>query len=105
MSFTILYVTCPDELVAKELANFLLKQRYVACANIFPIESLYWWQGSVEQGGEIVLLLKTRTAYQPLVERHILEKHPYTTSCIVHWQVAANAAYEAWIHAETEPMP
>mgnify|MGYP003600180980 FL=1 len=104
MSFTVLYVTCPDELVAKELANLLLEQRCVACANIFPIESLYWWQGNVEQGAETVLLLKTRTEYQPTVERRILEKHPYTTPCILHWQVAANAAYEAWIYAETEPM-
>lgn len=104
MAFSICYITCPNDNTATELATQLLQKRLVACANILPINSCYWWQNDIQNDQEKILLLKTRTELLAKVEQYITMHHPYTTPCILHWQVTANAEYEAWIHAETEPM-
>ena len=44
-----------------------MEERLAACANVLDgVTSIYWWQGALEQAGEAVLILKTRTE---LVER------------------------------------
>jgi periplasmic divalent cation tolerance protein len=39
------YITNPSKEEAKRIAKHLLDKRIIACANIFPIESMYWWDG------------------------------------------------------------
>ena len=48
-----------------------------------------------------MLLLKTRTELRQAVTEAVEQLHPYTTPCIAHWTIEVNAAYEAWIVAET----
>jgi periplasmic divalent cation tolerance protein len=97
MSFTLLYVTHPDEKTAREISERLLDERLIACANTFSIASGYWWNGAVQREGEWVTLLKTTASAWPSVEKRVLELHPYDTPCVMKMEVSANAAYEAWI--------
>ncbi len=95
--FTLLYVTHPDEQTAKTLSQRLLEEKLVACANIFPIQSAYWWEGAVQSEGEWVSILKTTLEAHPRVEQRLLEMHPYDTPCVLKIEVSANTAYEQWI--------
>jgi len=53
-------VTTPDLKTARILAREALKARLIACANLVPrIESHYWWQGRLERGTEVLLVMKT----------------------------------------------
>jgi periplasmic divalent cation tolerance protein len=97
----IFYITHPDEKTARAIADQLLEQRLIACANIFPITSAYTWQGAVQHEGEWVSLLKTRNSLEMDVEKAISALHPYEVPCLVRWEVRANAAYEAWIDEQT----
>jgi periplasmic divalent cation tolerance protein len=101
MAFLIFYVTHSDEESAQTLSGALLEKRLIACANILPVTSAYWWQGEVQQEGEWVSILKTRTNLEDAVEKAILELHSYQTPCILRFPVSANASYEEWIDAET----
>ena len=48
---------------AEVLALALVEQRLAACVNILPaVQSIYRWNGAVEQGAEVTLLIKTTTA-------------------------------------------
>src|SRR5207245_4508124 len=61
--FALVLVTAPDVPAARKLAKAALQARLIACANLIPkIESHYWWQGKIESGAEVLLLLKTTTA-------------------------------------------
>ncbi len=100
--FLILYITNPDEATAQKIGQHLVKNKYVACANIFPIKSVYWWQGKIESEGEYVTIVKTRTENKTAVIKETERIHPYEVPCIMHWEVAANPAYENWIFSETE---
>ncbi|MDO8365700.1 MAG: divalent-cation tolerance protein CutA [Saprospiraceae bacterium] len=103
MPFLVFYVTYPDEAAARRISESLVEQRLAACANIFPIQSVYWWEGAVQQEGEWVSILKTRLGLEDELEKAIETLHPYAAPCIMRFEARANAAYEAWIEACCTP--
>jgi periplasmic divalent cation tolerance protein len=79
--FSIVFVTAPDLKTARRLAKAALKAKLVACANLVPrIESHYWWQGKLEHGNEVLMLLKARQRTLAALEKLILKLHPYDTA-------------------------
>ena len=97
------YMTAPDMVVAERLAEFLVARRLAACVNLLPgMRSVYWWEGAVEHGEEVVLIAKTEEDRYSALERAVLDAHPYDCPCIVALPVArANPAFAAWITAST----
>ncbi len=78
--FVIVLVTAPDLKTARKLARPALSAKLIACANLVPkIESHYWWQGKIESGAEVLLVLKTQTSKLTALEKLILAGHPYDT--------------------------
>lgn len=99
--FLVFYITHPDEAAAKHIADTLLERRLIACANVFPIQSAYWWEGDVQREGEWVSLLKTRSDLELALEAAVRALHPYEVPCIMRYEVRANAEYEQWIVEST----
>ena len=57
------YTTYPSIVEAEEAGRALVEQRLCACVNILPgMVSYYWWNGAVERGEEVVMIVKTRAA-------------------------------------------
>ena len=78
--FALVLVTAPDLKTARRLAQRALQARLIACANLVPkVESHYWWQGKLEAGAEVLLVLKTRRAHLRKLEALVLAEHPYDT--------------------------
>ena len=103
MAFLVLYVTHKNKEEAKKIGDFLLNKHLIACANYFPIESSYWWNGIIESDDEYVSVLKTRKEYWETVKSEIEMIHPYDVPCIIKIEVEANSEYENWIFKETKP--
>ena len=79
--FFVVLVTAPDLKTARALAKAALQARLIACANLVPkIESHYWWQGKIESGNEVLMILKTTRKRLAALEKLILAKHPYDTA-------------------------
>lgn len=97
MAFLLFYITHPDEATARRVSEHLVNKRLAACANIFPISSIYWWEGAIQQEGEWVTIVKTRLDLENELETEILKIHPYEVPCILRFEVRANKAYEQWI--------
>ena len=56
----IVYMTSPTKEEAKKIVRHLLEKRLIACANIYSdVESLYWWEGKIEEGPECTIIAKT----------------------------------------------
>ena len=81
------------------LAKAALQARLIACANLIPkIESHYWWQGKIESGAEVLLVLKTQKSKLAALEKLILAKHPYDTpEFLVLPLSAGNKKYLDWL--------
>lgn len=100
MSFIFVYVTNKNKAEAKRIAAHLLKKRLVACANIFPVESLYWWKGKIEKSGEHALIAKTLEKNFEKVKREVKRLHSYDIPYIAKIKVNVNKAFEKWIRDE-----
>jgi periplasmic divalent cation tolerance protein len=98
-NFSIVLVTAPNLPTARRLAKAALAAKLIACANLVPkIESHYWWQGKMESGTEVLMLLKTRKPKLAALEKLILSQHPYDTpEFLVLPLEAGSAKYLAWM--------
>lgn len=99
--FAIVLVTTPALKSARTLAKAALKAKLIACANLVPkIESHFWWQGKMESGAEVLLILKTTKAKLPALEKLVLARHPYDTpEYLVLPLAAGNGKYLDWLAA------
>ncbi|TLZ70614.1 MAG: divalent-cation tolerance protein CutA, partial [Methanobacteriota archaeon] len=70
------YVTAPDLETARSIARTVVERRLAACANLWPIESMYRWKGRLEEANEVVIVFKTRRALLQKLIATVREKHP-----------------------------
>lgn len=98
------YVTTSSEEEAFTIADALVEERLIACANVIGgMRSVYRWQGKVERGQETVLILKTRAALLSQVVQRVKALHSYDCPCVVSWPITGgNADFLSWIAAETK---
>ena len=103
--FRIVLVTAPDLKTARRLARSALTARLIACANLIPkIESHYWWQGKIERGQEVLLVIKTTRARLGALEKFILAQHPYTTPEFIVLPVTGGSkGYLDWLAQSCQP--
>jgi periplasmic divalent cation tolerance protein len=100
-AFSLVLVTAPDLKTARALAKSALSARLIACASLVPkIESHYWWQGKIESGAEVLLVLKTTKTKLAALEKLVLVRHPYDTpEFLVLPLSAGNRKYLDWLAA------
>ncbi len=98
-----IYVTTGSRAEAVNIARALVDERLVACANILgESQSIYRWQGKVEEAQEIVLIAKTRGELIEKVLARVKELHSYDVPCVAAYtMVTGLPEYLAWIHQET----
>lgn len=103
----IVLTTWPDAENARKAARTLVEEHLAACGNILPgVESIYRWQGAVETGAEVLVLLKTTAARYPQLETKIKALHPYEVPEIIALRVADGLpAYLRWVEASCTPTP
>ncbi len=98
-----IYITCGSREEATVIARTVVEERLAACANIIAgMRSVYWWQGSVSEDDEIVLILKTTAARVGDLTERVKALHSYDLPCVVELPLAGgNIDYLDWIVAET----
>ena len=96
------YVTAPDRTTARDIARAVLDRRLAACANLWPVESIYRWHGKREETSEFVIVFKTRRSLVRKLIAAVQRVHPAEVPCIVSYPMGpALPAYLSWIDAET----
>jgi periplasmic divalent cation tolerance protein len=98
------YTTWPALVEAERAGKLLVERRVAACVNILPgMISHYWWEGQVERGEEVVMIVKTRASLADAVTAAVKEVHSYSTPAIVVLPIeGGDPAYLGWIMAETK---
>ena len=107
MKFCFIYCTTSSAAQARRIGKSLVASRLVACVNILSgMNSLYWWEGAVQDGREAVLIAKTRASLAAAVIDKIKSLHTYTVPCIVSLPVAGgNPDFLKWLKDETRTAP
>ncbi|MBI5221279.1 MAG: divalent-cation tolerance protein CutA [Candidatus Magasanikbacteria bacterium] len=97
----IIYIVCKDKEEAKKISRHLLGLRLAACANMFPIESSYWWEGKIEDAQEVVLLVKTLKRNFEKIKREVKNLHSYQIPCIFSLKAhRTDKSYYHWLKKE-----
>jgi periplasmic divalent cation tolerance protein len=99
----LVYTTWPSVVEAERAGRAIVERHLAACVNILPgMVSLYWWQGAIERGEEVVMIVKTRAALVARVSAAVKELHSYTVPAIMVLPVEhIDPAYRDWLLAET----
>jgi periplasmic divalent cation tolerance protein len=101
--FATVLVTTPDQVSAELIASRLIEKRLAACANFWPINSIYRWKGAIERGEEYALILKIRSADFGSIVEVISNLHPYDNPCVVKYEIIDGAPlFLEWIKESTE---
>lgn len=98
----LVYITNPSMDEAKRIAKILLEKRFVVCANMFPVESMYWWEDKIVEDNEVVLIVKTLENKYPELIEEVKKIHPYSVPCIIKISGSANLKYLNWLKEEVE---
>ena len=99
----LIYMTASDLDEARRIARALVDERLAACVNILgPMESIYRWQGRVEEAGEVAMIAKTAETNVHALTKRVAELHSYACPCIVALPIEHGyAPFLEWIVGET----
>ena len=105
MEINFIYMTAGDTEEAKKIAGELVASRLAACVNILPnMNSVYMWQGELQEDSELVLIAKTTRARVPQLVEKVKSLHSYDCPCIVSLPVlAGHQPFLEWIEAQVKP--
>jgi periplasmic divalent cation tolerance protein len=103
-TYSVVLITAPNREVGRKVANHLVQNELAACVNIIaPIESIYAWEGKVQQDEEVLLIAKTRTALvESMLVQAVKSVHPYDVPEIIALPIQAGSHnYLDWISSVT----
>lgn len=78
----IVLCTCKERDV-KKIVDTLLTKKLIACVNVYPITSFFWWKGKVESEKEVLLIMKSFLERWEAVQKEINEIHSYEVPEII----------------------
>jgi periplasmic divalent cation tolerance protein len=95
----VVLVTAPNLKEARKIARGLVEARLAACVNVTaPVESIYRWQGKIENGRERLLMIKTAREIFAEVEAAICKLHSYSNPEIISLPIIdGSRAYLDWL--------
>jgi periplasmic divalent cation tolerance protein len=91
--------TFPDAETASRIAQTLVEEKFVACANLIPaMHSIYRWKEKIETAGEVMAFFKTTQDRLPGLEEKLRSLHPYEVPELIAINIDSGSAdYLRWV--------
>lgn len=87
---------------ARALARLAVEQKLAACVQFFPMQSVYEWEGVVDEDPEYLVFFKTHRDVYARLEAAIVAQHSYDVPEIIALPIAAGLpAYLQWVGVTT----
>jgi periplasmic divalent cation tolerance protein len=104
MKVNFIYMTAGSRQEAEKIGKELVVSRLAACVNILNnMNSIYMWQGEVQEDSEVVMIAKTTEDRVPQLVEKVKSLHSYECPCIVSIPVTGgNQAFLDWIAEEVK---
>ena len=103
MSMNLIYITAGDMDEARAIGKALVSDRLAACVNIIDnINSMYWWQGEIQDDMEVIIIAKTKESLVPELIEKVKSMHSYDCPCVVSLPIVdGNKGFLEWVAEET----
>lgn len=104
MKTNFIYITTSSLEEARAIGNELVSRRLAAGVNIIDsINSIYWWDGKIQDEREAILIAKTKEALVPELIEKVKSMHSYTCPCIVSLPILdGSRMFLDWVIDETK---
>ena len=104
MNLNIVYITTKDKDEARKIGKELVQEKLAACVNIIDqMNSLYWWEGKVQDDNEAILIAKTKESLVSEVVKKVKSLHSYSCPCIISLPILdGNKDYLDWLEKEAK---
>jgi len=104
LELILVYITTKDKQQARLIGKTLVEERLAACVNIIDgMQSIYWWEGAINEDNEAILIAKTRNSLLEKLTDRVKSLHTYTCPCIVAIPISGgNTDYLGWIKETTD---
>ena len=98
-----IFWTCASQEEAETIIRALLDQKLIACGSILPnVRSLYRWEGRIEEGLEVKVILKSISDHFEKIKSYIEKHSSYDVSEILQVDISqGNPSYIEWVKEET----
>ena len=99
----VIFVTASSIHEARKIGRTLVEEGLVACCNISQsIESIFTWQGKINVGNEVLIILKTKENLFHAVEKRVKQLHSYEVPEIIALPIIQGSKdYLDWVAKET----
>lgn len=96
--YGVVLVTASSKTEAEAIARNLVEAKLAACVSLFPVQSVYTWQGTVHHDEEWQLMIKCALAKFDALEAKVREIHSYEVPEIIALPILAGSQpYLNWI--------
>jgi periplasmic divalent cation tolerance protein len=104
MIVNLIYITAKDKAEARKIGSELVESKLAACVNIIDnMNSIYVWEGKIQDDKEVILIAKTTEAQVPLLIEKVKTLHSYDCPCILSIPVSGgNKEFLDWIANEVK---
>ena len=104
MEISFIYITTENNNEAKKIGMALIESKLVACVNIIDnMESLYMWEGKMQNSRESVLIAKTTQDKVDKVVEKVRTLHSYECPCIISLPISGgHSPFIDWIKEEVK---
>jgi len=98
-TYVIVLVTTTSKQEAENIAQQLLKEQLIACANITgPVSSLFHWAGKLENAEEYLIFMKSRKDLFEKLAETVKALHSYAVPEIIALPIVEGSkAYLDWL--------
>jgi periplasmic divalent cation tolerance protein len=98
IEYGIILITASSQTEAEAIASTLVLEHLAACVNIYPIHSIYRWEGKINSDAEWQLVIKTRLNLFPTLAERIKAIHSYEVPEIIAIPIIqGSTAYLNWL--------
>lgn len=100
----LIYTTCKDTAEATKIGKVILDAKLASCVNIWPIQSMFYWEGKLTNQLEAGMLIKTLEHHIAEIEELITKNHSYSVPYFGAIEVRRfNRAYREWMNSVVKP--
>lgn len=101
MKLCIYYLTCKNSEEADKIIDTLLSQKLIACAKQEKVTTKNLWQGKIESGEEIRIIMESAEENFEKIEAEIAKIHSYETFVLYSIPIGKiNSKAKEWMQQE-----
>ncbi len=99
----VVLATAKDETQANKIAEKLVEEKLIACANIVPgVQSVFRWEGKTDRAREVLLIFKSRRRHFSAIVNTVKALHSYDVPEVIALPIVeGNKDYLDWLTEST----